>query len=235
MEEWTIMLQDRAINKFSIEDRGGRVTIGRGSEADVVIDNAAISREHLALELVGRIIYVHDLGSTNGTFVNGQRIKDVVPVSRNDDIEFGKFRLLPVGVSTDQVSSSSTSDMDHVEETVFISAGQAGPGKTPRGAAEMEGPKLIVRQGKAVPTKLSLVGKTSIKIGKDSTCDMIVKAWFVASAQCYIVLRGGKRYSVVPQWSWSATRLNGLKIKEEKELHPGDIIEIRDAKIQFES
>jgi len=235
MEEWTIMLQDRAINKFTIEDRGGRVTIGRGSEADVVIDNVAISREHLALELVGRVVYVHDLGSTNGTFVNGERINDVVPVSRNDDIEFGKFRLLPVGVATARVSSSSTSDMDHVDETVFITADQAASGKSSRAVKELEGPRLTVREGNVVPTQISLVGKTSIKIGKDSTCDMVIKAWFVAGAQCYIVLRGGKQYSIVPQWSWSTTRLNGLKIKDEKELHSGDVIEIRDAKIQFET
>jgi len=234
MEEWTIMLQDRAINKFVLEDRGGRVTIGRGSEADVVIDNAAISREHLALELVGIVVYVHDLGSTNGTYVNGERINDVVPVSRNDTIEFGKFNLLPVGVAATKVSSSSTSDMDHVDETVFITADQAAAGKPVRGAKELEGPRLMVRKGEVVPSQLSLVGKTSVKIGKDSTCDLQINAWFVAAAQCYIVLRGGKQYSIVPQWSWSATRLNGLKIKEERELHSGDIIEIRNAVIQFE-
>ena len=57
MEEWTIMLQERPIKTFAIEE-GGRVTIGRGAEADVVIDNTAISRVHAALELQNGVYFV---------------------------------------------------------------------------------------------------------------------------------------------------------------------------------
>ena len=60
-----------------------RITIGRGDEnsSDIDINLAShdaaqkgVSRRHALLELVGKVLMVSDLNSTNGTFVNGQRI-----------------------------------------------------------------------------------------------------------------------------------------------------------------
>ena len=232
MEEWTIMLQDRPIKTFAIED-GGRVTIGRGTEADVVIDNTAISRVHAALEFQNGVYYISDLKSLNGTMVNGEKITELVPVSKNDTIEIGKFRLMPAAVAGRGASSSSASPMDLDDETVFVAAkkGGAAPRKQ-HFAADKEGPRLVVLQGDGSPRELSLKGKSSIKIGKDPSCDLVVGGWFVAAAQCYIIKRDEK-FFVVPQRSWAATRLNGLQIKDENVLRKGDIVEIRHTKIQF--
>src|SRR5262245_66635921 len=49
-------------------------TIGRSEEADHTIYSAKISKEHARLEVIEGQYTVRDLGSTNGTFVNGQRV-----------------------------------------------------------------------------------------------------------------------------------------------------------------
>jgi hypothetical protein len=49
MDEWAIVLNDRIIKRFSIEE-GQSLTIGRGQESDIVVDNTAISRQHCSLE-----------------------------------------------------------------------------------------------------------------------------------------------------------------------------------------
>jgi hypothetical protein len=92
--------------------------------------------------------------------------------------------------------------------------------------------RLAVIEGSAAPTTLSLDGKSSVKIGKDSSCDMIIAGWLVGKPQCYVVSKKDKYY-IVPQRSWANTRLNDVIIKEERLLRKGDIIQIKSVKIRF--
>ena len=69
-----------------------RTTIGRRSHNDVVIDNLAVSGEHAVIYSAGGEVYLEDLGSTNGTTVNGQPIKKHL-LQSGDTLEIGKYRL----------------------------------------------------------------------------------------------------------------------------------------------
>jgi len=69
-----------------------RTTIGRRSHNDVVIDNLAVSGEHAVIFSAGSDIYLEDLGSTNGTTVNGQPVKKHL-LQGGDTVEIGKYRL----------------------------------------------------------------------------------------------------------------------------------------------
>lgn len=52
---------------------GTRTVLGRGSEADIVVDDPGVSRQHAEIRLAGATAVLRDLGSTNGTFVDGER------------------------------------------------------------------------------------------------------------------------------------------------------------------
>lgn len=68
---------------------GGTLLIGREG-ADVVIDETKISRKHAEISLLGPDAYfIRDLASTNGTFVNGRRVTDKVPLKSGDRIRIG--------------------------------------------------------------------------------------------------------------------------------------------------
>jgi len=69
-----------------------RTTIGRRSHNDIVIDNLAVSGEHAVMIANGDDTYLEDLGSTNGTTVNGQPIKKHL-LQSGDTVEIGKYRL----------------------------------------------------------------------------------------------------------------------------------------------
>lgn len=64
------------------------VTIGRHNSCDVQLDEAIVSSRHLKIFKEGELYKVEDLGSTNGTFVNGQRIKPHNPVSIDAGVQF---------------------------------------------------------------------------------------------------------------------------------------------------
>jgi pSer/pThr/pTyr-binding forkhead associated (FHA) protein len=68
------------------------VVIGRGRGADVVIAEPTMSRAHAAIGYDGERFFVQDLGSTNGTRVNGAR-EQKTPLKSGDDIQLGKLRL----------------------------------------------------------------------------------------------------------------------------------------------
>jgi hypothetical protein len=69
-----------------------RTSIGRRPHNDIVIDNLAVSGEHAVLITILNDSFIEDLGSTNGTTVNGQPIKKHF-LQANDTVELGKYKL----------------------------------------------------------------------------------------------------------------------------------------------
>ncbi|MGH7267022.1 MAG: FHA domain-containing protein [Candidatus Rokuibacteriota bacterium] len=69
------------------------IQIGRIEGMDIVIDNVSVSRQQAEIRQQGRAWVVRDLASSNGTFLNGQRIAEPQPLKRGDEISFGKFSL----------------------------------------------------------------------------------------------------------------------------------------------
>jgi pSer/pThr/pTyr-binding forkhead associated (FHA) protein len=72
------------------------MTIGRVG-CDIELNDPEVSRRHAAVRQVDAGLAVEDLGSTNGTFVNGRRIDGIAEVAPGDRIRFGKtvWRLEP--------------------------------------------------------------------------------------------------------------------------------------------
>lgn len=64
--------------------------LGRSSEADVVLDDPYASEFHMRLVAQDSGIMLHDLGSTNGTYVNGRRVTAPTQLRRGDTIQVGK-------------------------------------------------------------------------------------------------------------------------------------------------
>jgi hypothetical protein len=72
-------------------------SIGSGRENDFVIEHATVSRKHAILRYQGGRYTLADLDSSNGTFVNGRRIKRPVPLTPGDEVSFGAARFAMLG------------------------------------------------------------------------------------------------------------------------------------------
>ena len=99
---WTPVL-DIAGKRYPILK--ARTIIGRGSDADVTVDDSGTSRKHVEILWDGKRGQVNDLGSTNGSKLNGQPLKQA-PLPPDSVIEIGRtrivFRVLAQAASVDQ-------------------------------------------------------------------------------------------------------------------------------------
>jgi hypothetical protein len=68
-------------------------TLGRDVNNAIVVEDPFASADHAVLTYRGRSWYVEDLGSTNGTYVNGRAIASVAPLGFGDELSIGQVRL----------------------------------------------------------------------------------------------------------------------------------------------
>jgi len=73
---------------------GESTTIGRAVDNDIVITSRRVSREHTRVERQGRHVVLVDLGSTNGTFLNGERVLAPVRLRDGDTVSIGDVVLV---------------------------------------------------------------------------------------------------------------------------------------------
>jgi pSer/pThr/pTyr-binding forkhead associated (FHA) protein len=90
MAKLIVTLDDKLINVISIDKN--RMTLGRRPYNDIMVDNLAVSGEHAAVQAIGAEFYVEDLNSTNGTYINGKKVKRQI-LQNGDQIELGKYIL----------------------------------------------------------------------------------------------------------------------------------------------
>lgn len=75
----------------------GQVTmIGRGGDSDIILDDSGVSRHHVELRRDGSGLTATDLGSTNGTFVDGDRIRTPVRLSDRSLVTVGRTRMTAI-------------------------------------------------------------------------------------------------------------------------------------------
>jgi hypothetical protein len=73
---------------------GPEITIGRESTNTIAINDVEVSRKHALMELRGSAYMIQDLGSTNGTFINGQRVTGPQALNPGDSLSLGEGIVL---------------------------------------------------------------------------------------------------------------------------------------------
>jgi pSer/pThr/pTyr-binding forkhead associated (FHA) protein len=195
-----------------------RTTLGRRPYNDIVIDNLAVSGEHAVLQMSAAEVYLEDLNSTNGTYVNGKAVKKQL-LQNNDTVEIGKYKIKYIN----EVAGPT------FEKTMIIKAGtlppmSAAPARaaTPTQAGDL-GPvnaTIKVLSGAAAGREVPLV-KVVTTIGKPG----VAVAAITKRPHGFVVahVEGGNK-----------PMLNGSAIGAEPvTLKNGDLLELAGTQMQF--
>ena len=139
-----------------------RSTIGRRPYNDVVIDNLAVSGEHAVIQMAGGQATLEDLGSTNGTYVNGKAVKKHALVN-DDTVEVGKYKIKFLDGDTLSGPASLTG------AGLSVPMGMDEPVSGAAVNAPVDGPSVRVLNGAAVGRQMKLT-KIVTTVGKPGLC-----------------------------------------------------------------
>jgi len=224
--------------------RAEEVTIGRSPQSSIVIDNPAVSHNHAKIFWRDGVYQVQDLGSLNGTFLNGNRITHA-PLSPGDTIAVGKhtirFLLERPGEGAEPAAAAAPArgaGVAKLEGTMIldtklrreIQQRMAAPGAAAAKVAEAKKVgKLIVLQGKTTAKEYVLVSPTSI-VGKSEGAAVRLKGWFAPKVAA-IINKQGENYFVSPMAKKAF--VNGQPVTGRQELKDGDVLTLGKVHMQF--
>jgi|GEM_PF-1053154 len=92
MEHEALLIDRRANRTYELVKPEMR--LGRSAENEIPLDSEKVSRRHALIVLTGEVFYIQDLGSANGTFVNGAQVRDRVALHNGDEVRLGDKTFL---------------------------------------------------------------------------------------------------------------------------------------------
>ena len=222
-----------------------RITIGRKPHNDIQIDNLAISGEHAVVITILNDSFLEDLGSTNGTFVNGQPVKKHF-LQNGDVIELGKYSLKFVAEVPQQTSNAD------FEKTMILRPGAAKPAPTAPAAsaapaAGADAPHSTTSPGMAPPPAAAAapaapaalpLGAIQIlsggSAGKEMELTKTLTTLGKPGVQVAVIARRPHGYFITHVEGASFPVVNGKTL--DAQAHPladHDVIELAGVKMEF--
>lgn len=197
-----------------------RTTLGRRPYNDIVIDNLAVSGEHAVLQMSGNEVYLEDLNSTNGTYVNGKAVKKQL-LQNNDTVEIGKYKIKYLNEAAGA----------NFEKTMIIKAGSAGIAPPPA-AAHAEGPSTQSADLGAMKAAIKVLSGAAA--GREVPLVKVVTTIGKPGVAVAAITKRPHGFVVAHVEGTSKPTLNGAPIGGEPvTLKNGDLLELAGTQMQF--
>jgi pSer/pThr/pTyr-binding forkhead associated (FHA) protein len=195
-----------------------RMTLGRRPYNDIVVDNLAVSGEHAALQVIGHDYFIEDLNSTNGTYINEQKVKRQI-LKNGDTIEIGKYAIKYVqdGVST-QSTAFNTANAN-------LNANEEKP---------VEEKKPLFEQTKFAEAYVAIKILSGASTGKELPLVKIVTTIGKPGEAVIAITKRPKSYMVAHVEGATRPSLNGVSFGiDAVPLKNGDLFELAGTAMQF--
>lgn len=216
-----------------------RVTIGRKPQNDIQIENLAVSSEHACIVTILNDSFLEDLGSTNGTLVNGNPIKKHI-LQNNDVIEVGKYKLKYIA---DMPGAGQTS-ADDFEKTMIMRSPMARPAVAPKPSDTQTGAAPAVaatvataeaaKPAAAAPPLAAVQILNGPSAGKELELTKNLTTLGKPGVQVAVISRRPQGYFITHVEGASFPVVNGKAL--DAQAHPlkdHDVIELTGVKMEF--
>ena len=237
MAKLVLSLNGAIQGEFELDQE--RFTIGRKPENEIQIDNLAVSGKHSMIITILDDSFLEDLGSTNGTYVNGKLVKKHA-LKDGDVIAIGKHELKYIN------ENASDDDDDEFEKTMIIKPGSASAAVAAAKAAEEAGaaaaaPTPSAPQGTAAPAASGgmPLGRLTVLNGPIAGKELeLTKALITLGkpgTQVAVISRRPQGYFLTHiESSGGFPVVNGDEIGAKAyQLKDGDTIELASIKMEF--
>ncbi|NRF69195.1 FHA domain-containing protein [Aquincola sp. S2] len=210
-----------------------KTTLGRRPYNDIVIDNLAVSGEHAVLQMVGGDVFIEDLNSTNGTYINGKAIKKQL-LAHNDTVEIGKYKIKYL-----------VEDSGDYEKTMIMRPGAMAPvhhAGPPSGhgafnpVATSPRPVLSGSVGGGVMSSLpaSIKVLSGAAAGREVTLTKVVTTVGKPGVQVASITKRPGGYVIAHVEGLARPSINGMPLAGDiAPLKNGDLIELAGTQMQF--
>jgi pSer/pThr/pTyr-binding forkhead associated (FHA) protein len=193
-----------------------KTTLGRRPYNDIVIDNLAVSGEHAVLQMVGADVFIEDLNSTNGTYINGKAIKKQL-LTHNDTVEIGKYKIKYLVDETG----------DYEKTMIMRPPAPAVPG--PGGGIA---PALGGQPPAAQPASIKVLNGAAA--GREVVLTKVVTTVGKPGVQVASITKRPNGYAFAHVEGASKPSINGVPIVGDSvPLRTGDVIELAGTQMQF--
>jgi pSer/pThr/pTyr-binding forkhead associated (FHA) protein len=203
--------------------------VGR-ENCDIIIDDAMISSRHSKLELENQMLSVKDLGSTNGTFVNGKQITEAF-LKTGDEIKFDKMAFAVKGPVRESAKTTVRSVLNLAKTQVRNVAGAAKTQVKPAADHSSTSQAMLeVVNGHSGQQIYELKG-SSLTIGRLAENDIVLTDDMVSGSHAQLTCTGGI-WTIEDKGSANGTSINNTKVSR-KVLKPGDLLNIGQVELCF--
>ena len=223
-----------------------RTTIGRKPHNDIQIDNLAISGEHAVIVMILNDAFLEDLGSTNGTNVNGQPVQKHF-LQNGDVIELGKYRLKYLSEAQQQAPQADFEKTmiirpDMMPKTAGSADAKAMMGATQAGMAATGIQSSFQPAAKpapspeppAVPRRGAIQILSGANAGKEMELTKTLSTLGKPGIQVAVIARRPHGYFITHVEGASFPAVNGKVLDAQAHpLNDHDIIELAGIKMEF--
>jgi hypothetical protein len=201
-----------------------KTTLGRRPYNDIVIDNLAVSGEHAVLQMVGADVFIEDLNSTNGTYINGKAIKKQL-LTHNDTVEIGKYKIKYL------VDESG----DYEKTMVMRPSAASAASPSPLPAAPATSPGGYIGLGTHPPLQpASIKVLNGAAAGREVTLTKVVTTVGKPGVQVASITKRPNGYAFAHVEGANRPSINGVPIVGDSvPLRNGDVIELAGTQMQF--
>ncbi len=228
MPKFSLLLGRKTLQVFDIDKP--TVIVGRGEDADILIDNPSMSRRHARFRQEGDGWVVEDLGSSNGTYMNGERITEPQPVDVGTEVAFGKFSIIfgkaVAAEPAPQTPAASAPVPGAVEGTMHIKGHEV---KELLKDAERKRRAHLVWESGGRKGQHYLSEAPAALFGTDDLCDVRVPK---GPAHHLLIMNTDKGCDVRWLGAFGSVKVNGRSTRRAS-LKDGDVVEVKGLKLTF--